>query len=286
MFIIELTPPADYSELQKYYDKISKLLEQTNRVSIASKPSSSPPLGGFEKSVRLVGFLRSVRPNLDILFHVTCRDLNKLNIKHKLNQLRELDIDKLLVVTGDNYERPEADQSAYGNSVELVEAIGGQFNWLGSIAVGGYPGGNGRQSHDNKAECQRLARAVQVGASSVLTQCVFDLHLFDEFRRTMSEVFGEKVEVIPSVALFTGKRDLERVLGLTRFRGSQLAGLGGHFSALDDTKLSETFCFDHLLNLCEGLAKRSRSIVICPFGRFQLANSLIGKLMDINQRNE
>ena len=276
MYIIELVPPEDPSSLQKYYSKISSVINRTNRISIASKPSEQS-ISGFEKSVNLVRFLRDVEPDLDILFHLTCRDLDKDTIRARLALLRDLKISKILVVTGDRYVWSPSNTSAYENSRQLLrEIVKLHHNWFDVICVAGYPGGNRRQSHDNRAECERLSAAIEMGATCVLTQCIFAAGSFKEFSESWNHLHPD-VEVIPSVALFKTPKDLERIIHLTRVDATGLADLMSHLKALDFQR-SEEYCLEHIADTCNRLRKRCRTIDICTFGHFDLAKQLIEKL--------
>lgn len=274
-FIVELKAPLRPDTIPLYYNKIKQAISLTKCVSIASKPCGNV-IAGFDLSYNLASFLLEQNPQLEILIHLTCFDLNKVNITSRLIALQTLGIKRLLIISGDGYTRssdPRTCSLQYKNSSELIADILKNFKWFNFIAVGGYPGGNGESSFNNDQECDRLASVLDLGAKEVLTQCVFDLNTFNEFITTIKSRYPN-VNIIPSVAMFRDSTDLERISRLTRVGDSRLKELK---QQLEQMTLQECHCysFKHLKWLCSELMFSSNSIDLCTFGQFDMTEELV-----------
>lgn len=275
-FIIELKAPRNPETIASFYEKIERLLSTTGHVSIASKPFGES-MPGFDFSHNLANYLLDRNPRLDILLHVTCYDLNKVNIQSRLTSLQHLKVKRLLIVSGDGYrpsEKPELRALQFGDSHELAERILRDFNWFDSIAVAGYPGGNEQSSFNNQEECRRLSRVLRLGVAEVYTQCVFDVETFAELSRMIRLEFAQ-VRVVPCVALFKSSSDMNKIARLTRVKGPKVHELRGQLEQMSP-EASKTFSFEYLSSLCNRLA--AESINLCTFGQFEMAESLLKHL--------
>lgn len=275
-FIVELTAPANVDNIGAYYDNIKALFEHTKRVSITSKPVG--PISGFDRSYNLARFLLAQEPNLDILFHVTCKDLNKINIHSRLSLLKLLNIRKILVVTGDDYSRPEVrPELHYSNSEELVERVANDFGWFDSVAVAGYPAvANEQGSASERGQREILGRKLALGADTVCTQCVFDSVAFDSFERTVTSE-SSSTKVIPSVAVFQHGPGLQAISRLARVSAPE--ALARQLSQLTPGQ-ARAHAKRYLVELCRRLrgARPALTIVLCTFGLFELTQELIRDL--------
>lgn len=274
-FLLELSAPTNPENIPKLYQKIQNLVTLTGRVGIISKPFGKS-IPGFDRSYNLANFLLKRHPQLEVLYHLTCHDLNKVNIQSRVASLERLGIKRLLIVSGDGYELaedPNLSSLQFTNSHELAQSIMSNFNCFESIAVAGYPGGNGRSSFNNEQECERLSRVLRLGISEIYTQCVFDIDTFLEFDRMIQLKFPQ-VRAVPSVALFKSSLDLNKIANLTRVSGARFQELKSQLEQVS-SELSEEFSFEYLSNLCARLATRSKLVDLSTFGHFELAESLV-----------
>lgn len=294
-YIVELCPPINPADHPRYYEKIKDLLRLTKHFSITSH--SHAQISGFDRSYSLAAYLLKRVPDIDILFHLSCHDLNKDNTVAKLNQLKALQIKRILVVSGQNYSRPEDGSSLlYSDSTELVQRIlECEPIWFETVAIAGYPGGNGTDTHDNKEELSRLHRKLTLarGVNAIYYQCSFEQHaaselssllhvgLFDDRNRTL--------QTVPGVALFKDRAGLDKCLRLTRVRmadasaddlyakltGISVGPLDGATNHLAPA-LAEYLCKP----LIDGQTLKNasgakRSLYICAFGAFDMAADII-----------
>lgn len=282
--IIELKAPNSSENFKQFLEKIECLIDRTNRVSIVSKPSTLSE-SSFDSNYYFANFLTELKPNIEILFHLTCRDLNKVNIQPRLCLLKSLGIKQLLVVTGDNYCRPAEDgELHFLDSNELVSYIADNCNWFKSLGVAGYPGGNGKQSQNNSEELLRLRTKLLAGANVIYTQCLFDLKAYEEFVNEVKVRF-ERVDIVPSVAVFDSSNALERILVLTRVASlpsTQLItdNLRKQLSCCN-AEQAELVAECYLTNVLSSIRKLQSSkctIDLCTFGSYKLAEKLVGSL--------
>ena len=279
----EISAPRESKNYDNHYNaKIVPLRRHSNKLSITSKPDQRGGRTGFECSLDYCRYLLSKNQELEILFHLTCHDLNKSNLDQLRPLWTELGIRDLLVITGDNYREETTSELQFANSDELVESIAVQFGTqLRTLAVAAYPGGNQRNSFDNAQECQRLRRKILAGANSVYTQCLFEAAQFELFQQEMRKNFGYAIEIVPSVALFGGQQDLLKIHSLT--------GSASCLSLIEQSKSNEESQL-YLINLCrhlrylllsedrrEPVGGARPSIDLCLFGHFELVESLVSK---------
>lgn len=287
-FNVELKAPTNPLNIPKYFDKISDLLHYTNKVSIASKQIGLVP--GFDQNYNLAKYLLTRKPSLDILFHLTCNDLNKVNVHSRLTLLGLLDIKRVLVVTGDDYIPPETQSELFfKNSNELLECII-KLNWatrFKSIGVAGYPDGNGKESRNNQEECERLRHKLELGANAIYTQCIFDPKVFKDFAYHIRRKFSHLpvIDIVPSVAVFQRHSNLQMISKLTRVSLDER--LATRFCGLDDN-VCRAQAKEYLLSLCRALKDKSLLTVdLCTFGQFELTSEIIKELqLDSNDNDD
>lgn len=280
--MVELCPPESDRELENYVRKVAHLFEKVDHFSIVSKPSSS--LSGFEKALRLANNLRQQNLDLDLTVHVTCRDLNRDNITSRLSQLIETGIDSLLVISGDNYTPQSSNGLYFANSLELIQHIVMHFkSTFKHIRVAGYP----TSISVNRDQHLALNRKLELGATSIITQCLFDsdydLESLKDTRINGSDS-GILVEVFPSIALFNSLDSLEKCYRLTKATQNEKLRDAMRRLAGDDEE-SASFAAQYLKNLVVTLARKNHSISgfnICPFGRYLLISDLLEVIDEVN----
>lgn len=270
---LELNPPSNPDNIPAYFNKFLCLLKYTKSFSISSHPIGS--ISGFDRSFNLARYLRLKIQNVDILFHVTCKDLNKVNIFARLTLLRTFEIHKLLVVTGEEYELPELNKELYyANSKELVDDIFAQYNdWFQSVSIAGYPGCNLKE---NQIECERLRRKISSGSNSIHTQCVFSANQYKEFEKMMKD-YDQSLHIVPSIAIFKDLNHLKRISKLMRVKlDEQLINKLYQLDHVD----SERYSKDFLINLCKQLRLSSLRpcLNICTFNAFEITVQVLEEL--------
>lgn len=256
-FRIELMPPTDPDNIPQYFEKFKCVLKYTKRFSIVSH-SVADSITGFDRGFNLAKYLLSRDENVNILFHLTCKDLNRVNIESRLTLLKNLGIRRLLLITGEQYSKPDKFHRLYfANSTELVQHISGNFgSWFESLAVAGYPepesqadllgdelvenpkhasheeqpkgsassGGNNSCTNDSFHSLSGKLHLLKV--DSIYTQCVWNANMFERFinRIDKSQFANQLNEIVPSVAVFQDQATLDRVAKLTRVKSPTVTG--------------------------------------------------------------
>lgn len=275
-FIIELCPPSKPEDIPAYFKRIKYLLNFTNSFSISSHPIQQ--ISGFERSYNLARYLLEQNRDLDILFHITCNDLNRVNILSRLTLLKVLKIRNILVITGENYTPiQESKEFHFTDSSELVSHIANKFNWFESIGIAGYP--DKGEGDCNQQEITRLREKMLLGANKIYTQCIFTVDQLKKFSEDSIDILGSNKEVVPSIALFSHKTNLERVSRLTRVQPDDKLMEG--LTQLQSAEEQKAFSKSYIINLCQQLCEtQSRCrIIICAFGLFELAEEILEDLM-------
>lgn len=282
-YIVELRPPTDPSDPVKLYTalhEIRPLLEFTKSVSIISKPLDQT-ITGFDLSYQFASYLLEHIPEIEILFHLTCYDINKINIQSRLDLLRRLGIEKILVISGDGYElsqRTTVSRLQYQNSHELVRTILKEYKWFKTIAIAGYPGGDGKRSKNNQEEVDRLSTVIELGATDVYTQCLFDDSDFSSFKLRLNDRFPE-LRIIPSLAIFESSSDLEKISRLTRVTSGLLVRTKSGVETVSRSVVSQVSSA-FLLSLIILISKKYREnevavFNLCPFGNHEQTRKLM-----------
>jgi len=183
----------------------------------------------------------------------------------------ELNVKRLLVVTGDNYIAADRDKQ-FSDSSELVDNIlKAKLDTFVEIAAAAYPGGNQTKSFDNECECLRLAPKLSAGVTTFYTQCLYRVSDYEGLLKELRNFWdtNEEIVLIPSVGLFESRQDLARIQRLTKSSPPDLADW------------SQGCSEDYLANLCSQLSQMSErelnsaSIDLCTFGRFELALNIM-----------
>lgn len=274
---IELNPPASSDQVPDYYAKVEHLLERSPAVSLTSHRSKDAT--GFERSLSLVRHMRSVRerPVVDILFHLTCRDVDRSTLAPKLQQLEREGVRSLLLLSGEGYVRPGESDAEFADSTELLaEIVGRGLNTrFESLAIAGFPGGNKTLSNSNEEECRRLSSRLQTGAiDAIYTQCIFEHREFDEFIKTVRNHSRLDVNMVPSVALFKDLKSLDRVVRVTRVQ-SNIGDLRSRLGEFKDENDARNFSKTYLIDLCKALLNSADQINLCLFGQETLAEEIL-----------
>lgn len=275
-FIIELCPPLNPGDIPVYFKKFECLLKFTNSFSIPSHPSGQ--VSGFDRSYNLASFLRHKSPNINILFHITCNDLNRVNILSRLTSLRALQIKRILVITGENYRPPDsAKDLRYIDSCQLTAHILQEFDWFDSVGIAGYPGDKFGRS--NQEECIRLRNKMKPGIDRIYTQCIFKADEFKLFSEEAKDALRPGLEIVPSVAIYNDTTSLSKVSRLTRLKlDDELLASLQQFESIEKQK---GLAKSSNIKLCRELMEfRSNiQIIICAFGLFEFTKEILEELI-------
>lgn len=277
-FIIELCPPMNPEDIPAYFKKFAHLLRLTSSFSISSHPAGR--ISGFERSYNLARYLLDKDPGLNILFHITCNDLNRENILPRLTLLKELQIRSILVVTGENFPPPgQLKETHFINSSQLLSCISEKFNWFESIGVAGYPGAD--EEDCIQEEILRLKSKTSLGVDKIYTQCVFVANKLKKFKEGVGDLLGSDLEVVPSIALFGNSSNLERVTRLTRVKpDAELMESLAQIKSVDEQR---AFSKSYIIDLCKEMSQAQSRVcmIVCTFGLFDLADEVLRYLMGL-----
>lgn len=275
---LELSSPLDPNDIPRYYERLGKLFLFTNSVSLASHPLKTGALTvtGFERNYNLATYMLDQWPYFDILFHLTCFDLNKVNVRARLTLLKGLKIKRILLISGDGYQSSnKLSRLSFINSEELIRCIHLEYpNWFESLAIAGYPNDDESIEFNN---LESIIAKARYGASAVYTQCLFDWLTFEGLEKSLKAHEETKhLDLVPSIALFDGSIKLVRILRVLQARIPKklhyLEGLTDE-QGTEGRNISREFIID----LIAGFQTRrpEKLINLCLFGLFDLALDII-----------
>lgn len=217
--IFEISAPKKIDP--HFYNKLSRLLQFSNKISLTSHPKES--LSGIDRNIQLIEKLRTCfRVELDIIVHVTCFDVNELNLVDKLQQLLNLQVKQVLVISGDNYTREQHMWPNFKSSSSLLRAMQQQklTETFERLYVAAYPAEMSSSAFDE------LSLKLSSGANGIVTQCVYDTDSVLNFSKQIEDSSQGStdtriVEIIPSTALFKDYKSLKRFESLTQAQPAQ-----------------------------------------------------------------
>lgn len=226
--IVELIPPKRADE-QVFVENIKHILQYTQKFSITCHPRHQ--LSGHDRGINLVKLIREqISKTVELVFHLTCRDVNKLDIDTKLHELNSLQVNNLLLVTGDRFEYSD---NSFESSLELLKYINhkhhGKFK---NLLVAGYP--QRYDCHSHNQAWQIVCSKIEAGCTGIITQCIYELEDYSKFAGDIRK-FDRSIEVIPSVTIV----DRERFEELKFSRNSRIRLQDGTLEKLE-TKLKST----------------------------------------------
>lgn len=281
-FRIELSPPLRPSKYQGYYNKFKHLLNYTNKFALSSHQSSDHSISGFERNYNFYNYLKNQCTNgrrLDVLFHLTCRDLNKINVESRLELLKLAGIRNILLISGEGYQEPDENfrDLYFSCSLELADYMNERYAaYFDSIAVAGYPG-------ETEALDALVKKIRFEHINTIYTQCIFDAQNYKDFCSTLSSNNLEFKDIIPSVALYKDYKTLVKCCKLSRV--SLEGRSSGSLIEVDVGNLDNAKSRNLLLKLFKDIIEVSKDtlnpdicINICAFGLFAEAASIIEEL--------
>lgn len=281
-FSLELVSPIDPKLIPTYYERQAKLFQFTNQISLSSHPVSNDTcsISGFDRNYNLAKYMISQWPYFDIVFHLTCYDLNRANIHARLHLLRILNIRRVLIVSGDLYRQPDRYRTMYfGSSADIVEFIQQNYpNLFESVAIAGYPKSEGESFSDEL----HVATKARFGAKRVYTQCLFDWKSYESYEKLLSQsATTRNLEIVPSIALFKNVEGLDKVILLAGFRVvgniENLRKIVERYQHSNQHDLMLATTKEFFINLCKEFVQHRPNVLInlCLLGLVDMAYDVI-----------
>lgn len=300
---LEVIPPRNSSSIGKLIKILDPLSEYVKQFSITCHETSTclrtgaPELSstttinsiatGFDRSLAMLRELRKTFPQKDIMFHLTCYNLNRENIDSKLLTLSDMNVRRLLVVSGEGFTRLAArldDDGHFHNSLDVVKYI--NENHLGlfeTVGVSGYPHGH-PDSPNRLQDLNVIKQKVGHGANLIVTQCIFSFDEYLEFADTVADSGIVNVPIYPSILLYESLEGLKRFASMARVNPprsllDQLSVVG--VNNFQDRALQNSL--DLLKDLLE--SKENLEIHISPINRFEFALKVLKHLEECLRAN-
>lgn len=178
--IVEFDPPRDL-EIHDFLQGAEALHHAgADAITLADNSMATPRMS----NMALASILKS-RTKVEPLVHITCRDRNLLGQQSHLMGLHALDIDQILVVTGDPTrigDLPGASSIYDVNSFDLIRMVkqlneGISFSGKPLRQRGRFVVGAAFNPHVSRMEAaiRRLEKKVEAGADFIMTQPVYDV---------------------------------------------------------------------------------------------------------------
>lgn len=287
LFQIELVPPNDPKDYERFYNKHHKLFELSCDISLTSHRlvNGLLTLTGFERNYNFAKFLQSKCQQFKIMFHITCFDVNIINIEARFKLLKELGIEQILIITGDGYEKPQATDDCpyvdiwFENSSQILRFLkmnGHIANLIKGIAIAAYPTKNNIDQ-----ECNRIVKKIQSfdKVNIVYLQCLFRV---DDCVKLKNKWLGHdqlrNLPIIPSVATINDQKTLDRV---NQFIDMDKETYQSYVDSIQATTCDGGLVEDMQVDLVTKLVQvnRPHPINICLFGNVNTALKIMTKAL-------
>lgn len=156
-----------------------------------------------KKTVEVASYIQE-RHHLPALAHLTCCDSTKEDIRQRLAEMKEREIENILALRGDKPK--EYVPGPYTYAIDLIRDIKSQ----GDFCIGGacYPDGHVECEH-KEDDIAFLKEKVEAGCDFLTTQMFFDNNVYYNFLYRVLAV-GIQVPVIPGIMPVINARQVKR----------------------------------------------------------------------------
>lgn len=240
----EVSPPSDPKLLAEFFEDIKYVFKLTPKLSIASNHNKELGIDGFDRGYNLLRYLRQIalldENKCQVTFHLTCHDLNRANIRTRLELLRQLKVHRLLITTGLEYQLTEDKRRIlFGSSDELIKYIIRNFSeHFENIGMAAYIDGQ-----EYEAEIERLEAKWLPGVTSLHVQFTHNVAKFELFRVAVKNSQKlNNLDIFASLAVFNNYSSLAKLkdywsqTGYIDFVTKQLSSDAGNQPARVSTK--------------------------------------------------
>ena len=206
----EVFPPKDDNDGLK----ILKLFEEIEILN-KFKPSIISVTYGAggsnkDKSYNIVETLTN--KNIAVMPHLTCVCANKQQINSYIQNLKNLNIENILALRGDEPNDNNICYLDFKFANELVDYLNKNTNF--SIAVAGYPEGH-VLAQNLKTDIQNLKKKLNAGADIIFTQMFFDNNkLYNYIELLQKENIN--IPVVAGILPIISFKQLEKMLSLAK----------------------------------------------------------------------
>jgi 5,10-methylenetetrahydrofolate reductase, prokaryotic form len=185
VFSLEIFPPKKETNLDSIYDTVGKLVDlDPDFISVTYGAA-----GGTKGSITsdIAGKIKKDY-GIEAVAHMTCINSSRKEVRHMIEEMKEKDIENVLVLRGDIVPEIEGERDfRHANELAIeIQKIGG-MEMLGAC----YPEGH-YESDSLDADIQNLKYKIGAGVEALITQLFFDNR---SFYRYVDKVRGAGIDV-------------------------------------------------------------------------------------------
>lgn len=211
-FSFEFFPPKDEIAAVDFGINIGKLL----RLS-PSFVTVTYGAGGSDcaRTFALVDYLQN-KVGLKTVAHYTCVESSKEKVKTDLAILRDMGIDRFMLLRGDpqgGADKFQAPQDGFAHASELIAFARTLYGHKVTIGGGAYPEKH-PEAVSPEGDLQYLKRKVEAGCDFLITQFFFDNSRYFDFV-TRARAAGIECPIIPGILPITHYRQLARFVRIS-----------------------------------------------------------------------
>lgn len=273
----ELFPPKEFSGLKEAAQVVTAIAKKSPAFM-----SVTYGAGGQQQNHTLEVARAVKAAGITPLFHLTCVRLTALDMREKLNLLKDSGIHNILALRGDIGRDADTPED-FKHAGDLIRAIRQQ----GDFCIGGacYPEGH-PESGGKQADLDYLKMKVDAGADFLTSQMFFDNNIFYNFLyRALQR--GIHVPVLAGVMPVVNAKQIKRITALSG------AALPPRFAAIVDrfsnnpaamAQAGIAYATEQIIDL---IANGVNNIHVYTMNRPQIAGAIFENLSHIigSQRN-
>jgi methylenetetrahydrofolate reductase (NADPH) len=202
----EVFPPKKTSPIDTVYKTINHLtVLDPAYISVTYGAGGS---GANSNSVKTASIIKNGH-NVETLAHLTCVNSSKEDIDEVLKELKDANIENILVLRGDkNPDFPPKEDFKYAS--DLASYIKSNYDF--TLAGACYPEGH-IETEDFNKDLQNLKHKVDCGVEFLISQLFFDNDLFYNFYEKARNI-GIDVPIEAGIMPITSTRQIQRMVSM------------------------------------------------------------------------
>jgi methylenetetrahydrofolate reductase (NADPH) len=237
--------PKQAGNLEKALDKLATLNPDFFSVTFGAGGSTR------EGSYQLIEKLKNQK-NMEVLGYFACYGLGPEDITAVLDSYRDLGIENILAVRGDeprDDENFKPHEQSMPHATDLIEFIRPKYDFC--VGGAGYPEGH-IQAKSREKDLEYLKLKVEKGAEYIITNYCYDNKYFFDFLERCREA-GITVPILPGVMPVYSVKMMHALAGLCGATITDKLKAGLDAIDMEDKEAVLNFGIDFAYEQCKGL---------------------------------
>jgi len=201
----EIFPPNEKHPIERVFSTIDELAELNPDYISVTYGAGGTTRG---RTVEIASRIKN-HHNIEALAHLTCIGATTAEIDRILQELKELNIENILALRGDEPAEGQMEKGDFSFASELVKRI----KKKGSFSVGGayYP--EGHLENNDLLDLFHLKNKAEAGTDFLISQIFFDNNYYYDFKEKTDKL-GIDIPLVPGIIPVTNAKQITRITEL------------------------------------------------------------------------